>query len=214
MTRIAVPTRPGPFTRLTLRTARKKTAALTGRETAQMIEPLEAYAHSPGLLMGYGALEMANARAGRIDHRLKELTALKAATIVECEYCIDIGSSIGRRVGVTDEQLLALSRHRESGLFSEAEVLALDLADAMTRTPVRVSEELYSALRDHFDEGQLVELVANIALENMRSRFNAALDIGSAGLSEGMVCAIPASAAGSGVADAQPAASAPLPVSA
>ena len=191
MTRITTPTRTGPLTRLALRMARRKTGQLTGRETATMIEPLEAYAHAPPLLLGYGAFELAAGRVEGVEHRIKELTALKAAAIVDCEYCIDIGSSIAHRAGLTDEQLLALPRYRESGLFSEPEMLALDLADAMTRAPVEVSDELYGALREHFDDAQLVELASNIALENMRARFNAALDIGSAGFTEGMVCAIP-----------------------
>ena len=192
---------PGPLTRLLLWTARRKTAALTGRETERMLEPIEAYVHSPGLMMGYGTLEMAAARAHRVDARTKELAVLKAATIVHCEFCIDIGSSVARRAGISDEQLLALHRHRDSGLFSEPEVLVLDLAAAMTRTPVEVPDELYDALREHFDEAQLVELANIIALENLRSRFNAALDIGSAGFSEGMVCAVPERTDAIGAAD-------------
>jgi 4-carboxymuconolactone decarboxylase len=39
-----------------------------------------------------------------------------------------------------------------------------------------------------------VELTHVIALENMRGRFNLAHGIGSAGFSEGMVCAVPATA--------------------
>jgi 4-carboxymuconolactone decarboxylase len=61
----------------------------------------------------------------------------------------------------------------------------------MSRTPVEVSDELFSALRKHFDDDQLVELTGVIALENLRGRFNLALGIGSSGFSEGMVCAIP-----------------------
>ena len=65
----------------------------------------------------------------------------------------------------------------------------LDLAVGMTVTPVQVSDELFAALQQHFDEGQLVELVNVIAVENLRSRFNAAFAIGSTGFSEGMACA-------------------------
>ena len=42
------------------------------------------------------------------------------------------------------------------------------------------------------EAGLLVKLTHVIALENMRGRFNLALDIGAAGFSEGMVCAVPA----------------------
>jgi alkylhydroperoxidase family enzyme len=70
----------------------------------------------------------------------------------------------------------------------------LDYAVGMSRTPVEVSDALFAALREHFDDDQLVELTHLIALENMRGRFNLALGISAAGFSEGMVCAVPASA--------------------
>jgi len=203
MTRIeGAPARPGALTRLSLRIARRKTAQLAGRETAQMLEPLEAYAHTPGLLLGYGMFELAAERATRVEHRLKELAALKAATVVNCEYCIDIGSAIARRRGLTDEQLLALPRHRDSALFDAREQLVLDYAAAMSRAPVDVPDELFAALGEHFDEAQIVELTSAIALENLRARFNAALDIGSAGFSEGMVCAAPETPAHAAAASA------------
>jgi len=195
MSRIdGAPRRQGPLTRVSLRMARRKTAQIAGRETEHMIEPLEAYAHAPGLLLGYGIFELASARAHRVEHRLKELAVLKAATVVECEFCMDIGSAVARRSGIPDEQLLALADHGHSDLFDEREKLVLDYAAAMTRTPVDVGEELFAALRTHFDEAQLVELTSVIALENLRSRFNSALDIGSSGFSAGMVCALPAGA--------------------
>ena len=55
----------------------------------------------------------------------------------------------------------------------------------MTKTPSEVTDELFAALREHFDEAQLVELTAAIAWENWRARFNWAFDIGAAGFREG-----------------------------
>ena len=45
---------------------RRSLAQLTGRETERMIEPLEMYAHAPGLLRGYGMLEQATAELDRV----------------------------------------------------------------------------------------------------------------------------------------------------
>jgi 4-carboxymuconolactone decarboxylase len=149
------------------------------------------YAHAPRLLVGYGMLEDATARLHRVDHRLKALAELKAATLSHCEYCIDIGSQIARRAGITEAQLLALPRYRDSDEFSELEVLVLDYAVGMSSTPVDVPDELFARLREHFDDAQIVELTNIVALENMRGRFNLALGIGAAGFSEGMVCAVP-----------------------
>ncbi len=195
MTRMAgvSPRDAGPLVKLAYFFTRRHIARLTGRETEHMIEPLKMYAHVPGLLRGYGRLEQATARLHRLDERLKMLAELKAATLTRCEYCIDLGSQIARRSGLSDEQLLALPSHRTSALFTELEKLVLDYAVGMSRTPVDVSDALFAELRKHLDEGQLVELTHVIALENMRGRFNLALGIGAAGFSEGMVCAVPAS---------------------
>ena len=191
MSRIEPPQRPSPFTRLLLRLARRATAKAAGRETERMIEPIEAYAHVPRLLVGYGMLEEATAKLSRVPERLKILAELKAATMTTCEFCIDIGSTIARRAGVSEAQLLALPRYHDSEEFDELEKLVLDYAVGLSRTPVEVSDELFASLREHFDEAQVVELTNIIALENMRGRFNLALGIGDAGFSEGMVCAVP-----------------------
>lgn len=171
---------------------RRQIARFAGRETERMIEPVEMYAHLPGVLYAYGKLEQATAKLDRLDDRFKALAELKAATLTNCEYCIDLGSQVARRWVLSDEQLLALPHYRESGLFDDVEKLVLDYAVGMSRTPVEVSDELFARLRRHFDEAQIVELTHLIALENLRGRFNLALGVGAAGFSEGMVCAVPA----------------------
>lgn len=170
---------------------RRSLARLTGRSPERAIEPLEVYAHVPELLGGYGGLEQATAKLHRLDERLKYLAWLKTATLTHCEYCIDLGSQVARRSGLSDEQLLLLPRYRNSALFTDLEKLVLDYAVGMSRTPVEVSDALFAELREHLDDAQLVELTHVIAMENMRGRFNLALGIGAAGFSEGMVCAVP-----------------------
>lgn len=67
----------------------------------------------------------------------------------------------------------------------------LDLAVEMAKTPVSVPGELMAQLRGCFDEAQLVELVAAIAWENYRARFNLPFGVGPVGFSAGAVCAVP-----------------------
>jgi AhpD family alkylhydroperoxidase len=171
---------------------RRHFARLTGRAPERVIEPLEIYAHVPGLLRGHGRLEQATANLRCLDWRLQVLAELKATTLIQCEFCIDLASQIARRSGLSDEQLLALPRYRDSDLFTDLEKLVMDYAAAMTRTPAQVPDALFDQLREHLDEGQLVELTHHIALENLRGRFSVAFGVGAAGFSEGMVCAVPA----------------------
>lgn len=170
---------------------RRNFTRLTGRTPQRAIEPLEIYAHVPGLLRGYGKLEQATARLRRLDWRLQVLAELKAITLTHCEFCIDLSSQIARRSGLSDQQLLALPHYRDSDLFTDLDKLVMDYAVGMTRTPAQVPDALFAKLREHLDEGQLVELTHHIALENLRTRFNVAFGVGAAGFSEGMVCAVP-----------------------
>jgi 4-carboxymuconolactone decarboxylase len=193
MSRMAdlTPADQGLFVKLSRRLARKKVAQITGRETDTMLAPLDAYARAPRLLFGIAMLEEATAKLHRMPEHLKVLAELKAATLTQCEYCIDIGSQIAHLAGISEEQLLALPHYRDSDLFDEDEKLVVDYAVGMSSTPVSVSDELFDELRARFDEVQIVELTNIVALENMRGRFNLALGIGSAGFREGMVCAMP-----------------------
>jgi AhpD family alkylhydroperoxidase len=182
----------GLYVKIAYHFARRGIAKLTGRQTERMIEPLQMYAHVPVLFKGHAKLEQATAKLHRLDKRLHALAELKAATLTHCEYCIDMGSAISRQWGLTDEKILALPSYQTSPLFSELDELVLDYAVGMTRTPVDVPDELVDKLRQHLDDGQIVDLTHHIAVENIRGRFNLALGIGPAGISNGMVCAVPA----------------------
>jgi 4-carboxymuconolactone decarboxylase len=187
------PEQAGEDIAATLQYVRAGFAEMAGRETDRMIEPLEVYAHVPSLMQGMLALAQTSGALKGLPKRYHALGSLRAATLTQCEYCIDLGSQVSRQSGLSDDELLGLANYRTSNLFDEIDRLVLDYATGMSRTPVMVSDELVAALQEHFDEGQIVELTHGIALENMYGRFNHALGIGSSGLTEGMVCAVPAS---------------------
>jgi AhpD family alkylhydroperoxidase len=180
-----------PLLRFVYAMTRRHMRDIAENQTERAIEPAEVYGHLPSVLIGYGMFVGAAERQSGVDKRLKGMATVKAATLTHCEYCIDIASSAARKSGLRDVQLLALPNYRESDEFSELEKLVLDYSVAITHTPVKVSDELFASLRQHFDERQLVELTSAIAIENLHARFNAALDIGSAGFTDGMVCAVP-----------------------
>ena len=76
-------------------------------------------------------------------------------------------------------KIASLESFRVSYLFSEAEKAALELAEAMTRTPADVTDAQFENARKWFSDAQMVELVATIAMENYRARFNRAFDVES-----------------------------------
>lgn len=79
---------------------------------------------------------------------------------------------MARRAEISDEQLRNLNFYDQSDLFNADEKLVLELADAITATPARVTPELRERLQKRFSTSQLVELGAAIAWENYRARWN------------------------------------------
>ena len=98
-----------------------------------------------------------------------------------CAFCVGINSATGTKRGVGEEQITALDRFDESPLFDERQKAALAYAEAMTRSEARVSDALMQRLKARFDDDSAIELTAIIALQNMSSKFNAALDVAPQG---------------------------------
>lgn len=82
-------------------------------------------------------------------------------------------------LGVSDEKILALADYATSPLYSEVERVTLEYADCMTITGREVNDELFSQLRQFYNDDELVELTEIIAWENASSKFNRALRIPS-----------------------------------
>ena len=148
-------------------------------------------AHSRPNFIGYGMFEFFHERSKATDPKLLALAGTKAACLIGCQFCIDIGSHISRRAGVTEEQLRSLHAYKESPAFSPVERLVLEYAEEMCQLPVSIADELFARLREQFTDEQVIELTTAIAIENFRARFNDALDITPAGFTEGAACALP-----------------------
>ena len=148
----------------------------------KVLEPGMLWARSPLVFIGvallYGAL---NRRRSPIDPALRSLVTVRVSQINHCAFCIDINASVLLGRGVSEEKVALLSDWRAQSCFSEAERLALELAEAMTFTDRSVDRGLIERLLRHFDEDALTELCGLIAFQNMSSKFNAALDVPAQG---------------------------------
>jgi len=194
MTRIdGVPkSEAGPMVRLVYRFGPRMVKKLTGREPrlGTGIEPFEIWAHQPKMMLGLGRFNQAIRKGKSVDDRIKNLVELRGAQMIGCEFCVDLGSQICRNSGLSDAELLALPGFQSSDLFTDREKAALAYTVGVMRTPVEVTDEVFARLREHFTDKQIVAITALLTLVNT-DRFNAALGIGSAGFSDGLVCAVP-----------------------
>ena len=75
------------------------------------------------------------------------------------------------------ETLDSLWDYANSDKFSAPEKAALAAAVSITREPRALPETIWGPLREHFDDGQIVEIICTIGLFNYFNRVNNALQI-------------------------------------
>jgi AhpD family alkylhydroperoxidase len=148
-------------------------------------DPVRAAAHHGGVLMAGGAMEMVvEKRWDRVDASLRWLVLQAVSAQIGCTWCIDYGYYEAMNSGIEPEKIRNVPRWRDCDLYTETERLVLEYAEAATTTPAVISDDLADRLRTTFDEAEIVELAGWIALENLRSRTNAALGLTSQGFSD------------------------------
>lgn len=160
------------------------------------METARVLARHPRLMFSYMRVNSASEKTPHVPKPIAELGVLRAATMVGCEFCIDIASEYSRRAGLTDDQLRALHDAHESRLFDDDQLLVIDLATGISSTPGQVDEELMQRAQARWGVKGTMELVRLIAWENARARMNVALGLGAEGFSDGKACALPYAAAG------------------
>ena len=89
---------------------------------------------------------------------------------------------MGSKLGLPAAKIQALAHYATSELFTRAEKVALEYADAMTDTARGVDDPLFERVRRHYDDDAIIELTMLIAWENASSKFNRALRVPSQGL--------------------------------
>ncbi|QKW08287.1 carboxymuconolactone decarboxylase family protein [Streptomyces sp. NA04227] len=113
--------------------------------------------------------------AGGADGPLLELVHLRVSQINGCGPCVYGGIASAKKHGESDERLHGVAAWRETPLFSEEERAALALAEAATRIQdgaPGVSDAIWDAAADHFDEKQLSSITLLIAMTNFFNRIN------------------------------------------
>lgn len=152
------------------------------RKYGAELEPAKVWGRSPRLFMGvatlFGALDR---KKSPINPQLRALITVRVSQINWCEFCVDINSSTALKRGGSDAKLEDLAKFKESEHFSEKEKVALEYTEAITYSDRKVEDELFTRLKVHYSDDEIVELTGLISFQNLSSKFNSALDIAPQG---------------------------------
>ncbi len=132
-------------------------------------------ARVPGLLDASAALIEAAYAPGKVDTLLKRMTAYLSSRVAGCRYCEAHTAHGLARNGLGEDKLAAIWQYQTSPLFNPAERAALEFAAATALDPDNVDPAVVTELREHYDDDQIAELVAVLALFAFLNRWNSAV---------------------------------------
>ena len=114
---------------------------------------------------------------GTVAPRTKELIALMVGWLNACDYCTCVHEEIALKLGIEMETLAELGDFARSDRFSAAERAALAATVALTREPRALPPPVLAELREHYNEGEIVEILCAIGANNYVSRLSNALSL-------------------------------------
>ena len=130
-------------------------------------------ARDPDLFAAFAQLSaVVVARPTRIDSGLKSLIMYIVSRSAGCQYCTAHCANLAALRGVSVRRVQEAWRFETSPEFNEAECAALRFAQAAAEVPTAVSDMHFAALRQYFDEDQIIEIVATISFMAFLNRWN------------------------------------------
>ncbi len=129
-------------------------------------------ARRPNISKAFGRLNQAILYEGTVAEELKMLVALATSVASGCEYCQSHMANLSSIYKAPDEKISALWEFESSDLFNNGERAAIRLALKAGMLPNDASAEDFTDLKRYFNEGEIVEIVATIALFGYLNRWN------------------------------------------
>jgi len=129
-------------------------------------------ARRPEILRAFSELISQIWRTGTVPVGLKPLIAIVASKAAGCRYCQAHEAVDAKMRGVPDEKIAAIWNFERSSLFSDAERAALRFARDASVVPNEVTPAHFEDLRKHWDDGEIVEMLAVVGLFGFLNRWN------------------------------------------
>jgi AhpD family alkylhydroperoxidase len=159
-------------------------AAFSRRRYGAVLDPLVAVGHHGKVTRTYALTELGVGGWKSLDPGLKSLAVMAASVSIGCTWCVDFGYWEAEHAHLDPEKLHDVPAWRSSDRFTDLERDVLALAEAETATPPSADDALVARLVTALGEEAFTELVAIVAVENLRSRINATMGLSAQGFSD------------------------------
>jgi uncharacterized peroxidase-related enzyme len=129
-------------------------------------------ARRPSIAKAFAQLNQAILYEGTVPEETKMLVALISSQASGCRYCQSHMANLSSIYKASDEKIAHVWEFETHSLFSDSERAALRVAMKAGQLPNECNADDFDALKAHWDEGQIVEIVASIGLFGYLNRWN------------------------------------------
>jgi alkylhydroperoxidase family enzyme len=147
----------------------------------QVPTSLGVYWHNPKVLMALSGVGGKVQKWDACDESLKTFAHMAVASLIGCTWCLDFNYFQAHNENLDLDKAREVPRWRESDVFTPLERDVMAYAEAMSQTPLTVTDEMSARLLKQLGAAALVELTAVIAFANLSTRSNVASGIESDG---------------------------------
>jgi uncharacterized peroxidase-related enzyme len=109
---------------------------------------------------------------GRVTAEQKRLIGFIASHAAGCRYCQAHTILAAERFGSSPERMSSIWEYQDSPHFTAAEKAAFDFALAAASVPNAATPEIAAALKQHWTDDEIVEILGVIALFGYLNRWN------------------------------------------
>jgi uncharacterized peroxidase-related enzyme len=129
-------------------------------------------AHRPPIFQHTWSLLVDLADEAVLPKRYLELALVTVSLLNRCTYCVSHHAPKLAIQGVSEEGAERLLEYKDHPELGEVDKLVVEYAIAVTNDWNKTRDEIFTRLRLHFTEAQIVELTWRIALCGAFNRFN------------------------------------------
>ena len=109
---------------------------------------------------------------GEVELGFRRLIGHVVSKVAGCLYCQAHTLLGAKNFGVSEAKLAEVWNYASSPYYSERERLAMDFALAAASQPNAVTDAQFAALRQHWSEGEIVEILGVVAMFAFLNRWN------------------------------------------
>ena len=133
--------------------------------------------HSPYVARWFGGFVAAVRQpdlGASTEARYRGLASIKTSMLNACSYCVSHTSMYGRGLGLSDDEIEAISddSYKTNDKFSERDRAVVAWSEAMTKNTAQRDKDVWQAMRDNFTDTEIVEISMTCAMFNMINRLN------------------------------------------